>query len=50
MIVRVADEVDVARVIALARETGLELAVRSGGHSVSATACPTAGSCSTCAD
>jgi FAD/FMN-containing dehydrogenase len=34
VIVRVADEVDIARVIALARETGLELAVRSGGHSV----------------
>jgi FAD/FMN-containing dehydrogenase len=33
MIVRVADAADVARVIALARETGLELAVRSGGHS-----------------
>jgi FAD/FMN-containing dehydrogenase len=32
-IVRVADATDVARVIALARETGLELAVRSGGHS-----------------
>jgi FAD/FMN-containing dehydrogenase len=32
-IVRVADTTDVARVIALARETGLELAVRSGGHS-----------------
>ena len=34
VIVRVADEVDIARVIALARETGFELAVRSGGHSV----------------
>jgi FAD/FMN-containing dehydrogenase len=33
IIVRVADAADVARVIALARETGLELAVRSGGHS-----------------
>jgi FAD/FMN-containing dehydrogenase len=33
LIVRVADAADVSRVIALARETGLELAVRSGGHS-----------------
>jgi len=33
LIVRVADADDVARVIALARESGLELAVRSGGHS-----------------
>ncbi len=33
VIVRVADADDVARVVALARETGLELAVRSGGHS-----------------
>jgi FAD/FMN-containing dehydrogenase len=32
-IVRVADGDDVARVVALAREGGLELAVRSGGHS-----------------
>jgi len=33
LIVRVADATDVSRVIALARDTGLELAVRSGGHS-----------------
>ena len=33
VIVKVADTDDIARVIALARETGLELAVRSGGHS-----------------
>jgi FAD/FMN-containing dehydrogenase len=32
-IARVADADDVARVIATARESGLELAVRSGGHS-----------------
>jgi FAD/FMN-containing dehydrogenase len=32
-IVRVADTADVARVVNLARETGAELAVRSGGHS-----------------
>jgi FAD/FMN-containing dehydrogenase len=33
VITRVADETDVSRVVSLARETGLELAVRSGGHS-----------------
>jgi FAD/FMN-containing dehydrogenase len=33
MIARVANAADVARVVAHARETGLELAVRSGGHS-----------------
>ncbi len=32
-IVRVADENDVVRVVGFARETGMELAVRSGGHS-----------------
>jgi FAD/FMN-containing dehydrogenase len=32
LIVRVADTIDVARVLTLARQTGLELAVRSGGH------------------
>src|SRR6476620_11776769 len=32
-IVRAADAADVARVVALARGTGAELAVRSGGHS-----------------
>ena len=34
VIVRVADATDVAHVVSLARETGLELAVRSGGHSL----------------
>jgi hypothetical protein len=34
LIIRVADAADVSRVVALARESGLELAVRSGGHSV----------------
>jgi FAD/FMN-containing dehydrogenase len=33
-IVQVADEGDVSRVISLARDSGLELAVRSGGHSL----------------
>src|SRR5215216_94751 len=34
VIIKVADANDVSRVINLARESGLELAVRSGGHSV----------------
>src|SRR5215204_3820909 len=34
LIVRVRDATDVSRVVALARETGIELAIRSGGHSV----------------
>jgi FAD/FMN-containing dehydrogenase len=33
VIVRVADTGDVMRVVSLARETGLDLAIRSGGHS-----------------
>lgn len=33
VIIQVADAADVARVVSLARETGLELAIRSGGHS-----------------
>jgi FAD/FMN-containing dehydrogenase len=32
VIVRAADDADVARVLAVARGTGLELAIRSGGH------------------
>jgi FAD/FMN-containing dehydrogenase len=34
VIVRVANATDVSHVVSLARETGLELAVRSGGHSI----------------
>jgi FAD/FMN-containing dehydrogenase len=34
VIARAADAADIAHVVTLARETGLELAVRSGGHSV----------------
>jgi FAD/FMN-containing dehydrogenase len=34
LVVRVADATDVSHVVALARESGLELAVRSGGHSL----------------
>jgi hypothetical protein len=34
VIVRAADAFDVSRVVTLARETGLELAIRSGGHSI----------------
>src|SRR5687768_1052972 len=34
VVVRAADADDVARVVLLARRTGLELAVRSGGHSI----------------
>src|SRR5918994_2307644 len=33
LIVRVTDATDISRVVALARESGLELAIRSGGHS-----------------
>src|SRR5258706_8689571 len=33
-IVRVANAKDVAYVVSLARETGIELAIRSGGHSI----------------
>jgi FAD/FMN-containing dehydrogenase len=33
VIIRVASDADVSRVVRLARDTGLELAIRSGGHS-----------------
>ena len=36
LIVEAADAADVARVVTTARESGLELAIRSGGHSVAA--------------
>ena len=47
LIVRVKDASDVSRVVALARESGLELAVRSGGHSVAGHSATKGGSCST---
>jgi FAD/FMN-containing dehydrogenase len=34
LIVRPVDAIDVSRVVSLARDTGLELAIRSGGHSL----------------
>ncbi|MEX0667931.1 MAG: FAD-binding oxidoreductase, partial [Acidimicrobiia bacterium] len=34
VIIQVADATDVARVVSLASETGIQLAVRSGGHSI----------------
>ena len=36
MIAQVADAADVSRVIGMARESGLPLAVKSGGHSAAA--------------
>ena len=42
-IVRVADANDVARVISLARESGMPLAVRSGGHGVAGYGLPDGG-------
>jgi FAD/FMN-containing dehydrogenase len=47
VIVRVANAADVAHVISLARETGLELAVRSGGTAIRATASRLEGSSGT---
>lgn len=43
VIVRVADASDVSKVISLARENGLELAVRSGGHSLAGHSVPEGG-------
>jgi FAD/FMN-containing dehydrogenase len=34
VIVRPADEIDIAHVVTVARETGMELAIRGGGHSL----------------
>ena len=46
LIVRVADATDVSRVVGLARDGGLELAVRSGGHSGTGHSTTDGGSCS----
>jgi FAD/FMN-containing dehydrogenase len=48
LIVQAADATDVARVVALARDTGVELAVRSGGHSPAGHSASDGGSCLTC--
>jgi FAD/FMN-containing dehydrogenase len=48
VIVRIAGENDVSRVVSLAREAELELAVRSGGHSLVGHGTSEGGSCSTC--
>jgi FAD/FMN-containing dehydrogenase len=45
VIVQAAGHDDVARVVTLARETGLELAVRSGGHSPAGHSVVEGGSC-----
>ena len=47
VIARVADAEDVSRVISLARDSGSELAVRSGGHSNGGLCVSDGGSCST---
>ena len=47
VIIRPADATDVSRVISLATETGLELAVRSGGHSAAGHSVNDGASCST---
>ena len=46
LIVRVEDAADVSRVVTLASESGLELAVRSGGHSGAGHSTTDGGSCS----
>ena len=46
-IIRVASAADVSQVVSLARETGLNLAVRSGGHSLAGHSTTDGGSCST---
>lgn len=47
IIVRAADAADVSLIVGLARETGLELAIRSGGHSAAGHSVSDGGSCST---
>jgi FAD/FMN-containing dehydrogenase len=47
IIIRVASAADVSQAVSLARETGLNLAVRSGGHSLAGHSVSEGGSCST---
>ena len=48
VVVRPADADDVAQVVLHARETGAELAVRSGGHSMAGHSATEGASCSIC--
>ena len=49
VIVRAKSARDIQKVVSVADETGVEFAIRSGGHSAPAIRAPMAASCSICA-